>query len=95
MDTKEAIQKLEQAKSVIEIEGWCQGSYTNYQGHHCVVGALRVVDWDNQDELVQLLRQNLSNPNRGVVEWNDQSTRRKRDVIRLYNRTIRNLAAKL
>lgn len=30
----------EEALNILEADGWCQGSYTNTAGCHCVVGAL-------------------------------------------------------
>lgn len=51
-----------------------------------------------QHELIDTLADNLSPPYKGdryfqgdVPEFNDAQNRRKRDIIRLYERTIRNL----
>lgn len=96
MNTIDQIKKLNQVKDLLNENGWCRGLYTDNQGHYCIWGAVRAVDWQHQDELAVLLKDNIiSDSPIGLVEWNDQETRRKRDVIRLINRTVQNLEAKL
>lgn len=97
METKVAVERLTQTKELLKTQGWCRGTYHDNQGRHCIWGAVREVDWMNQDELTDLLRFNIIDKNEGpygrigLAEWNDQETRRKRDVIRLIDRTIRNI----
>lgn len=94
METKEVVAKLTKVKDLLNEFGWCRGKYTDTSGRHCIWGAVREVDWDHQDLLTDLLSLNIINqdyPFVELTEWNDMDTRRKRDVIRLIDRTIKNL----
>ena len=103
MDVKTKIRALQDTKNLLLNEGWCQGSYVNGAGHYCIYGALRSCtsySWESAEELAKDLSYNLTKApvkfdSDSLINWNDERTRRKRDVIRLIDRTIRNLETEL
>lgn len=94
------IDRLAQAKSFIEEYGWCQGNYRNDLGQFCVMGAVQTAcadSYSTEDDVLEVLRSSLLpngvTTNTSLVAWNDMDTRRKRDVVRLFDRAIRNVEA--
>lgn len=91
---KSIIRTLKSARTKIE-NGWTKGSFSvriKGKTHYCVVGAVnsstRSVAIQKRAKLE--LEETLS-PVLALIFWNDDPRRRKRDVLRAFNRTINRL----
>lgn len=77
---------LDGAASVIERDGWCRGTATDRNGHHCLNGAIRVYVHEHVGMPIILINQSTMVfasylPNNDAIKWNDQQTD-KRAVCR-------------
>jgi hypothetical protein len=89
------------AKYLLENIGWCQGDFSNYQDgkpvSFCMLGAINHVEvsdfeliWEAKSLLSQTILKNISEP--GIIsDWNDKPARKKKDVIKLFDKAIRKL----
>lgn len=96
-DPKEVIDTLGRARDIIIEKGWCRGNYSDAQGRHCTLGAVMAATNDGSiymyDDVINALQESLDNAGSySIVSWNDRPTRRKRDVVRLFDRAIRTLS---
>lgn len=90
---------LRAARDRVSVRGsWCQGMFYDGSGAHCAIGWLRAVAPPRERERVtHILATEVLMPilSRGgwqnVEEWNDEPSRRRRDVVRLFDRAIARL----
>lgn len=77
---------LEQAADLLERDGWCRGTFTNYQGHHCVRGAIRQIGVQLNDYVLANATQDILAEDLGLshggalVIWNDSGVTRRSQV---------------
>lgn len=96
---------IERAADLLETDGWCRHFLTDAEGRHCVVGALRAVNWPVRDyngyhhpklpdeEFAQVWRQLANFLGFSAYElsvWNDAPERTAEGVIK----ALRSFAAK-
>ena len=74
---------------VLRRDGWCQGTFVNEHGQHCLVGAMDHAfsfsdDVFSEDDYT-LLRSRLYGHIRStsLTRWNDRKCRTAKDVIKL------------
>jgi hypothetical protein len=90
------------AKYLLENIGWCQGDFSNYQDgkpvSFCMLGAINHVEvsdieltWEAKALLSQTILKNISIDSQMLSDWNDNSARKKKDVIKLFDKAIRKL----
>lgn len=96
MDAKQILKK---AKRFLETDGWCRGASTDDRGRHCATGALgcatnEIGSPDHtqaRELLLNAIMERHSNEYAvsGIVAWNDEIVRDKRDVLRMFDRAIK------
>jgi hypothetical protein len=89
------------AKYLLENIGWCQGHFSLHQDgkpvSFCMLGAINAVEvwdieltWEAKILLSQTIFKNISD-SQMLSDWNDKPARKKRDVIKLFDKSIRKL----
>lgn len=81
---------MDQLRTGLVEDGWCQGTFTNFEGAHCLTGALSfyVVQGDVADELTELLMKQVPvEDNIDLVDWNDKRARKVEEVYELLDKT--------
>ena len=91
------VEGLTLARDLIETYGWRQGSYGSPQVGFCSTGALRYalrygdgeyVDWATYDRCYMALVNAMESPE-SLLMFNDLLSRRKSEIVNLFNRAIR------
>lgn len=84
---------LLRAAEVIDVDGWCQFDFTNGQGQHCLVGAIKSAA-HNDPYLVLDAKDAVSSHLGGlsIINWNDSQGRRADEVTALLRATARDLS---
>ena len=83
---------LKKARALLAKDGWCQGAYTNNNGEHCVMGAIRACTpdyWDQQRQSLDAYLALKSVIHQDPVVWNDQKGRTMRQVLKAFDEAIR------
>lgn len=88
---------LKRARELIA-DGWIKGDFNaekNGKQHFCAIGAVQHAagqtdKWGMEDEVTALLEQSLrgESANGDVISFNDADHRRKKDVLKLFDRAI-------
>lgn len=78
---------LENARLTLLNQGWCQGTFVNGKGEHCVIGAF---GWDPDEDTMEvacnLLREVVMEM--PLIPWNDAPERRKEHLLETFNIAI-------
>lgn len=100
----EKVNILNKAINVLD-SGWTRGTEARDKSNYevepeskdavrfCAIGAVYRATKCNRyrDEIINALEANLTGEQEFLADFNDDETRRKRDVVRLFRRTIKNI----
>jgi hypothetical protein len=78
--TNPVSQTLWDAADLLERDGWCQGGYSDNEGRHCLIGAIKTVN-PGDDHGVTALDLIVRFLNQNPVCWNDVHDRTRDEVI--------------
>lgn len=91
MSFEQVVQDLVNAKRYILEHGWCQGTFEDFSGRVCVMGAVdKIGRYDyNYSRVLEATRALESmTPGRLLASFNDDARTTEQDILDLFDRTI-------